>query len=147
MPRGRAASAPANTPTAEDNGARDLSVYLTKDLTPTMVDYVEWLADTFGKLEKLDADRLAFISVTVYPEFQKSDFNRDRKAQRREARAAAPAPADETPAPATTGRRGPGRPPKGTTGGTTGRRGAPAPATAARRGRGRPAAAGAEAPY
>ena len=66
MPRGKAA---ATTAPAEQNG-RDLSVYADKALTPTMEDYVVWLGDQFGDLDKLDSDRLAFISVTLYPEFR-----------------------------------------------------------------------------
>jgi len=126
MPRGRAAA-----PAATAAEARDLSGYKDKDPTAKMVDYHEWLEQELGI--KMDL-RSVYVGVTLYPEFQKSDFNKERTAARRAERTAgngtpAPAPAAEAPKPR-------GRP----KGGTTGKREVPAPATAGKRGRGRPKA-------
>jgi hypothetical protein len=132
MPRGRQATAPA--PATE---ARDISAYKDKAPTAKMVDYHEWLEDQLGV--KLDL-RSVYAGVTLYPEFQKSDFNKERTAARRAERTAGngtPAPEPEAPKP-TRGRK---------PGGTTGKRGAPAPTTAGKRGRGRPAKPTAAAPF
>lgn len=146
-PRKPAVAAPE--PEVEEPAGRDPELFLTKELTPTQADYVEWLADTLGDLGDLEWERVAFVAVSLYSDFQKSDFNKDRKEERRNARTARVAANgdaeedDEEPeAPAKPARRGktaaaapaaPARP----------ARGGKATATAApagKRGRGRPAA-------
>ncbi len=141
-PRGRRSTAATQEPEVQEpatNGEADLSGYLDKNLTPTMLDYIEWLTDQVGDLAELDVDRLVALSLYGYPKFQKSDFNRDRKEARREARAAASEPETETePEPARPARgRGAAKPatPKPAarpSGDGTGR-----PARPAGRGRGR----------
>jgi hypothetical protein len=136
--RGRRSTAAAAAPPAEpeSNGEVDFQKYLDKDLSPTMSDYVEWFEDNVASLEDVPIDKLLALGSALYPHFQKSDFNIDR----REARKAARAPEPETEPAAKPAR---GRP----------RRAAapepepePAPAPA-RKGRGRAKAAAAEAPY
>jgi hypothetical protein len=114
---------------------RDLTGYLDKAPTAKMEDYHEWLEGVLGV--EIDKDSM-FLGVTLYPDFQRSQFNRGRTAARREARAAGNGEAEaetETPAKATPARRG--RPPG---------KAAAGKATPAKRGRGK-AAAGTAAPY
>ncbi len=139
MPR-TAAAKPA---TEETNGAVDYTVYADKPITPGMQDFHDWLTDNVGDLSKMDTVRIVALAGTLRMEFQQSDFNKERRAERRAAREApsenGSAPAEDEK-PAKPGRRA---------GGTTGRRAgsaAPANEKPARRGRGR-AAATAEAPF
>lgn len=143
--RGRRAAtqpAPAPEPEPEQNGQVDFQKYLDKDLSPTMSDYVEWFEDNVASLDDVPVDKILALGSSLYPHFQKSDFNIERRESRKAERAPAPEPEPAKPA-ARAGRRG--RPPAA----------APepepepaAPAPAARRGRGRQAkAATAEAPY
>jgi hypothetical protein len=136
--RGRrsAAAAAPPAPDPEENGQVDFQRYLDKDLSPTMVDYVEWFEDNVAALEDVPVDKLLVLGSSLYPHFQKSDFNIERREARKAERAPEPEPEPVKPAR--------GRPRKNA---------APAPEPepakpAARRGRGRAAAkAGAEAPY
>jgi hypothetical protein len=131
-------------PEPEENGQVDFQKYLDKDLSPTMADYVTWFEDNVAALEDVPIDKLLALGSSLYPHFQKSEFNisrRDARRGERAARESEPEPEPEPePAPV---RRGRGRPPKAAAAPPP-----PAPAPA-RRGRGRPpkAAATAEAPY
>jgi hypothetical protein len=148
-PRGRRASAPPVEPeedaVEETEAGGEFDHHLTKNLSPTMQDYAEWFHGTVTDIEKLgktDPDRLLALGSTLYPHFQKSDMNQERREARKAERASAVADEEpeEEPAP---------KPAK------RGRTAAPAaaakpaaakPAAPARAKRGRPAAA-AEAPY
>jgi hypothetical protein len=164
MPRKAAVTEPEVDETDE---APDYTVYADKDITPTMEDFHEWLEQEVGI--ELDLRSVA-LGGTLRMEFQKSQFNKDRRAQRQAERAAgngasenedeaptprrgrgkaAAEPKDETPAPARRGRQaaaassGKTAPSKG-----AGKASAATPAPS-RRGR-RPAAAAAatgEAPF
>jgi hypothetical protein len=91
MPRGRTRTAP-EPEVAEANGdAEDFGRYLEKPLTATMADYVEWFEANVARLEDVPVDKLLALGSTLYPKFQKSDFN----IQRREERAAAREPEPE----------------------------------------------------
>jgi hypothetical protein len=135
--RAAAAAAPP-APDPEENGAVDYQKYLDKDLSPTMSDYVEWFEDNVANLDDVPVDKLLVLGSSLYPHFQKSDFNIERREARRVERAPAPEPEPEPAKPARGGRS---------------RRAAAAPEpepepAPTRRGRGRAkAAAGAEAPY
>jgi hypothetical protein len=91
-PRKRPAAKPAPEPVVEEtgNGATSkldrLDKYLTGNITPTLTDYVEWFGANVADPDKLDSERLIALAVTFYGEFQASDFNKDRKAERKEAR-------------------------------------------------------------
>jgi hypothetical protein len=99
MARGRTRTAPEPA-VAEANGdAEDFGKYLEKPLTATMEDYVTWFEDNVAKLEDVPVDKLLALGSTLYPKFQKSDFN----IEQREARAAAREPEPE-PEPAKTTR-------------------------------------------
>jgi hypothetical protein len=138
-PAKRRQSAPAPAPEPE-NGQVDYEAYLNKPLSATMEDYAQWFRDNVGEPDDIESDKLLALGSSLYPHFQRSDFNQERRAARRAAREADAAP---EPEPAATG-RGKGR-------GAAGK--APAPAAAGpgrgRAGRGRRAAAGAtpEAAY
>jgi hypothetical protein len=146
-PRGRR---PAPEPEPEQNGEVDLQKYLSKDLTPTMLDYTEWFEENVAPLADLrkDLPRILYLGVTLYSHFQRSDFNVERREERRAERASAREPEPE-PA-ATRSRRA--KPAAASTepAGSNGRarsRGKPAAAkpaakpAATTRGRGKPAAA------
>ena len=99
--RGRRQSAQAAPPEPEtQNGDVDFSVYLTKDISDTMTDYITWFEQNVAKLEDVEIDRLLVLGSSLYPHFQKSDFNIERREARRAAREAAsePEPAAATPA-------------------------------------------------
>ena len=138
--RSTAAAKPAPEPEPEANGQVDFQKYLDKDLSPTMSDYVEWFEDNVAALEDVPVDKLLVLGSSLYPHFQKSDFNIERREARRAERAPAPEPEPAKPA---------------ARGGRSRRAAAPEPEpepepapAPARRGRGRTAAkAGAEAPY
>jgi hypothetical protein len=144
--RGRRAAtqpAPAPEPEPENNGQVDFQKYLDKDLSPTMSDYVDWFEENVASLDDVPVDKILALGSSLYPHFQKSDFNIERREARKTSRQPEPEP---EPAPAKPAAR-------------AGRRGRPAaqpepepepePTPApARRGRGRqPKAAAAEAPY
>jgi hypothetical protein len=138
-------AAPAVEETEE--GPKDYTVYATKEATPTMVDFAQWLIDEVGLTFQTAAAEAAFrkgvhLGGTLRMEFQRSDFNREQRAARAAERAAGNgSEEDETPAtPKTTGRRTRGAKPTATEtpAKTTGRRGRP---------RGSAAAAPAEAPF
>jgi len=139
-PRGKdkkmAAKRTAQAEPEPEAEGRDLSAYADKEPTVKIQDYHEWLGEQFPDLD-LDLQSV-YLGVTLYPDFQKSDFNRTRTAQRREARAQDNGAADEAEAAPAKG-RGKAAAAKPATGGTTGRRGKPAG-----RGRGR---ATADAPF
>ena len=137
-PRGRrAAAAPAPEPEVE---AEDYSKYLEKDLTPTMSDYADWFEENVAPLADLELDRILALGTTLYPKFQKSEFNVSRRDARRAERASAGEP-EEAAAPARG--RGRGRAASAPASGTNG---ASAKATARGRGKAKETA-GAEAPY
>jgi hypothetical protein len=132
--RAAAAAAPP-APDPEENGQVDFQRYLDKDLSPTMADYVEWFEDNVAALEDVPVDKLLALGSSLYPHFQKSDFNIDRREARKAERA--PAPEPEPAKPAARGRRraaAPAPEPE------------PAPAPASRR-RGRAAKPSPEAAY
>lgn len=107
-PRGRK-PAPAPEPeTAEE--AEDFSRYLEKDLSPTMTDFVVWFENNVADLSELDTDRILALGTTLYPKFQKSQFNIDQREARRAAREAGNGsePEEEAAQPV----RGRGRPAK-----------------------------------
>jgi hypothetical protein len=142
--RGRRAAtqpAPAPEPEPENNGQVDFQKYLDKDLSPTMSDYVDWFEENVASLDDVPVDKILALGSSLYPHFQKSEFNVSRREARKAERAPEPEPEPAKPA-ARSGRRGrpaaqpePEPEPEPT----------PAPA---RRGRGRqPKAAAAEAPY
>lgn len=64
---------------------RDLTPYVDKEPTVKLQDYHEWLENVLGI--KIDIQSM-FLGVTLYPDFQRSDFNRNRTAERRAERAA-----------------------------------------------------------
>jgi hypothetical protein len=126
---------PAPPPEPEANGEVDYSTYLTKDLSATMADYATWFDENVADvaaLGKSDPDRLLALGSSLYPQFQKSDFNIARRAERRAARSAETPPEPEPAAPARRGGRG--------------RTAAPPAAAPARGGRGRRGAAAGRAP-
>lgn len=144
------AAAPEPEPevTASNGEAPDqdavIERYLTKNLTATQEDFIEWFDDNVTDhvaLGKTDPDRLMILANQTYGMFQQSDFNRDRKAerkaQRESAAAAEPEPEPEPVRPAA--RRGKGRP------AAAPEQAAPAPARPARRTR--TAASTASAPF
>jgi hypothetical protein len=130
-------SAPAPEPEPEANGQVDFQKYLDKDLSPTMADYVTWFEDNVAALEDVPIDKLLALGSSLYPHFQKSDFNIERRESRRVERTPEPEPEPAKPA---RGR------PRRTAAAAPEPEPAPAPA---RRGRSRGAAAKAtaEAPY
>lgn len=156
----------------EDEEAKDYTVYAGKDATATMADFGEWLlAEVYGDEYPGDADSFldgVRLGGTLRMEFQRSDFNIERREQRaaeREAeRAARPTrarkgkedaeeaepdetdEAEETPKSTTRPRRASAA--KGSTRPASKSGSGPVAKgkTGARRGR-QPAAAGAEAPY
>jgi hypothetical protein len=113
---------------------RDITGYVDKAPTAKMEDYHEWLEAALDT--KIDKQSM-FLGVTLYPDFQRSEFNRNRTAARREARQAANGAEDEAPAPKTARR---GRP------AAAAKEPKAAAAKTPKRGRGRPAASAA-APY
>jgi hypothetical protein len=136
----RAATAPPPPAEPENNGEVDFQKYLDKDLSPTMADYVEWFEDNVAALEEVPVDKLLALGSSLYPHFQKSDFNIERREARKTSRQPEPEPEPAKPARAGRGRRAAAPEPEPEP--------EPAPAPAAKRGRGRPArAAAAEAPY
>jgi hypothetical protein len=140
----RAATAPPPPAEPEANGQVDFQKYISKDLSPTMADYVEWFEQEVASLDDIPVDKILVLGVSLYGHFQKSDFNIDRREARRANRAPAPEPEPE-----------PAKPARGGRGRSRAAAPEPEPETepepAARRGRGRPSRAGtragAEAPY
>jgi len=126
----------APEPEPASDGEPDFEIYLTKDLSATMTDYGTWFEDNVADLDKVDPARLLALGSTLYPYFQKSDFNVQRRQERRDARAADSTP-EPTPEP-TPARRGRGSK-------NTAKAGTPAPA--GRRGRGGRQTAGSAAAY
>jgi hypothetical protein len=141
----KAAAAPA-TEAVDEAGEKDYTTYAGKLPTATMTDFADWLIQegAVGEFASKAAEA-AFrdgvrLGGTLRMEFQKSEFNQERRAERQAARAQDNGASEVTdppaaPAPAKTPR---GRAAKAGT--------APTP-TAPKRGRGRPAAAGTAAPY
>jgi hypothetical protein len=95
----------------EDLEEKDYTVYADKEITATMVDFHEWLEEVTGA--KLDLRSVA-LGGTLRMEFQKSDFNRERRAERQAERAegngAAEEPAEKPAARAGKGRTASARP-------------------------------------
>jgi hypothetical protein len=151
--RTRPAQPPAEPEVNESNGeAPDqdaiIDRYLTKALTFTQSDFIEWFdanVTDHVALGKTDPDRLMILANQTYGMFQQSDFNRDRKAERkaeREQAAAAETEPEPTPAPARAGaRRGRGKPATAATAEPAGN------AAPARPARGRRTAATGAAPF
>jgi len=141
--RGRRSTqtAPPPAPEPEENGQIDYQKYLDKDLSPTMTDYVTWFEDNVAALEDVPVDKLLVLGSSLYPHFQKSDFNITRREARRAGRQDEVEPEPEPePAPRKRGR------PSNASKAAAAAAAAPPPAPARRRGR-TPAKAGAEAPY
>lgn len=103
----RARTAPAEP--AEETGEEDYSRYLDKDLSATMTDYAEWFEENVAEFKDLDPERILALGSTLYPKFQKSDFNIERREARRAERASAAESNGEAEAEAPRG-RGRGRP-------------------------------------
>jgi hypothetical protein len=97
-PRGkRAAAAVVEEPEVEEVEGNPFDHHLTKDLSPTMADYGDWFHENvtdIDELGKTDPGRLLALGSTLYPHFQKSPLNQERRAARKTERAAA-APAEE----------------------------------------------------
>lgn len=147
-PKGRAAAV-AEPEVTEEEAAPDYTGYADKGPTPTMADFVEWLEIEVygGEFPGTAKEQAAFangvrLGGTLRMEFQKSDFNIERREERRAERAVATEeePADETEAVA------PAKPARGRATATA-KPAATATAKPATRGRGRgkPVAAGASA--
>ena len=87
----RAPAKPASEPEPEETEAPefDPEYYLNKDLTPTMKDYVEWWRTEVGDPDEIDSDLLITLGARFYNIFQKSDFNIQRREERRNERASA----------------------------------------------------------
>jgi hypothetical protein len=148
-PRGRTAQVDAEPAEAEET-ERDYTIYATKDVTATMEDFAEWIVQEVYEgdqkaFDKEDPVRIVSLAGTLRMEFQRSDLNKTRRAERQAARAAgngAEADEDEA-APITPAKRTAAKPrPGAAKPGRTAKAGATKPA--ARRGR---APAAAEAPY
>jgi hypothetical protein len=147
-PRRRPAQTKQPEPEVEETGNGStskldrLDKYLTGNITPTLTDYVEWFGANVTDPDKLDSERLIALAVTFYGEFQASDFNKDRKAERkaaRETRAASNGDNDaDEPAEAAAPARGRGRgarsQPAAAKPAATGRRPGRKPAAAAKTG-------------
>lgn len=106
-PRGRRAAAAAPVepePEPAEETAGQFDHHLTKDLSPTMQDYGDWFHQNVADIDELgktDPGRLLALGSTLYPHFQKSDLNQERRAARKSGRAAAADPESEPePAPA-----------------------------------------------
>jgi hypothetical protein len=93
MPRGRAAVA---EPVETGSDERDFTLYASKDLTATQLDFAEWLRSNVGDIDKMDADRVAALGPLCYHAFQASEFNRTRKEERATEREAAQKERQET---------------------------------------------------
>jgi hypothetical protein len=150
--RAAATPAPAPAPEPQGNGEVDYERYLTKPFSQTMEDYLEWFEDNVASLDELAPDRILVLGISLYGQFQKSEFNQERREQRRaEREAAAPEPESEAPAKPARGGRGnrtaPAKPATARSGARSGSGNGKAPA---RRGRARAAAStggDADAPF
>lgn len=159
--RGAAAAAevePEETETVEEAGARDYTVYADKPISATMQDFHDWLMEEVGDLSEMEPARIVALAGTLRMEFQKSEFNQERREERRAAREAAVAAEPEEAE-----EEKPAKPVRGAAKATAAEKAAAKPATARRTGAaaGRPAAratdraarrgakpaAAAEAPY
>jgi hypothetical protein len=141
--------------TAAANGeVVDYQKYVDKPFSPTMLDYIEWFEANVANLDKLEVDKILVLGVSMYSHFQKSDFNierrEDRKAEREQTRASEPESEPE-PAPATRARRGAAKPATARSAPRSARSAGKAPAGKPARARGRAAAAadadGGDAPF
>lgn len=98
-PRGRAAAVQAEPEhMTEEETEKDYTAYADKEATPTMADFTEWLEEEVygGVYSEVPAERDAFLDGvrlggTLRMEYQRSDFCRDRREQRRAERATATA--------------------------------------------------------
>lgn len=141
-PRGRTKQVDAEPEVEETDEARDYTIYAEKDVTPTMQDFAEWIvAEVYdGNQKAFDAEdpvRIVSLAGTLRMEFQRSELNKTRRAERQAARASAATETDEaeedeapaTPARSTRGKatatKGATKAPAGkaTTAKPTGRRG------------------------
>lgn len=114
MPPRKARSAPEPEPEVEETEevAKDYTVYADKAPTATMQDFAEWLISEVYEGE-VPVDEEGFregvrLGGTLRMEFQRSDFCKERRAERQAARAAGTEEAEEeeeAPAKATTRRR------------------------------------------
>jgi hypothetical protein len=140
----RTRTAPAPEPEVTEDEVRDYSTYAEKPITATMTDFADWIVEeVFGGDQKAfdnaEPTRLVSLAGTLRMEFQRSELNKTRRAERQAARVAGndAEEGEEETAPAPRATRG---------------RAAAAPAAATAtptppRRRGRPAAATAAAPY
>jgi hypothetical protein len=145
----------------------DYSGYIDSAMSPTMVEFIEWLHE-FVPYKKWD-DKSAYLAVRLYGYFQRSESHQNVLEERRAAKEAGeepePEPEPEPVKAAPKGRRGKpaaavaAEPEPEPVKAAPKRRGRPAavaaepepepeaPARPVRRGRGRPVADGATAPY
>lgn len=71
--------------------AKDYAPYATKAITDTMQDFHDWLEIEVGDLGDMDAVRIVALAGTLRMEFQASEFCKQRRAERQQAKAAAAA--------------------------------------------------------
>jgi hypothetical protein len=134
----------------EADEARDYTVYADKAITASMQDFHDWLNEEVGDLSEMDTVRIVALAGTLRMEFQKSDFNQERRSERKAAREAAAAAEPETEAEADPEEsETPAKPTrKAATPKATADKASATKTPASRRGAARkPAAAGAAAPY
>jgi len=80
----------------DEDDSPDYTPYASKSITPTMVDFAQWMDDKIFKpigssikeVGKTDPVRLIAIAGTARMEFQKSDFNIRRREERKQEAAA-----------------------------------------------------------
>jgi hypothetical protein len=86
--RRTAKAAPVEEP-EEVEEAGQFDGHLTKNLSPTMQDYAVWFEDNVAPLDDVDPARLLALGSSLYPHFQKSEFNQERREERKSARSSA----------------------------------------------------------
>lgn len=107
--RAKPAPAPEPEPTEE---AKDYTVYATKQITPIMEGFADWLRQEVGDIDKMDADRIVSLAGTLRMEYQKSEFCQELRERLKAERAAGTTEAEEEEeeAPARPVRRGSAKP-------------------------------------
>lgn len=99
MPARKPAAKPVEPEVVEEVEAeaeeteKDYTVYATKNITPAMQDFHDWLMQEVGDLSEMDTVRIVALAGTLRMEFQRSEFNQTRRAERAAERAAAAAAA------------------------------------------------------
>jgi hypothetical protein len=88
--RTRAAAVVVEEPEeVEEEEGGQFDHHLTKNLSPTMQDYAVWFEENVAALDDVDPARLLALGSSLYPHFQKSDLNQERREARKAARASA----------------------------------------------------------